>query len=1267
MADHDQDVLRIVLDVQAMQTPDSRFRGIGNYVGMATSALMGLATPHRLAITSNLAFPTPDLIVPDGVEWVQYRARAGTPWGTSSEARKVADELVRHCWAGLNPDVIHIGSLSEGFSSGAPVPRLPAPCADHLPLRSAFLFDLIPLRFPDHYLNDKLFAAWYADQCEALEWFDVLFSISESTRHDAINLLGIPGHRIVNVGGACHPRYRRLSDEVINRDRLRADYGISRDFILSVSGDEYRKNIPRLIEAYAAMSEDVRNAFDLVVVCRLSDSTRQELEQLLQAFSPGVRERIRFLGFVPDDDLVRLYNDCSLFVFPSFYEGLGIPVIEALRCGAPAIAGENSSLTELVADHDRRFDALDPNSIAACMQRHLVRTPLSHKDREANVTRAQSHSWVTTGARMVEEWEGRIKDRRTASKRSHPRGTPKRELPRLAMFTPLPSVASGIADYSFEFIPHLAKHFSIDVYLGEHDGEFDRLPAGVEHAEWLQPGGYDASEYYSALYEMGNSEFHAHMLSLMVDHPGVVTLHDAYISGLIYHLAQHKDLSLHKEQVCHPGSFEDLGLKSHGGAFRRILDGGTEYAERAVLDWPVSLPVFEKSLGVISHTPFNLQLAYRLLGHRVQCPYRVVPLARDLPAAVTATERERAKTVLGFASDDVVITTFGHVSWHKLGDVLVKAFARSRLSNGQKAHLVFAGGLAEPHFGEILDELIEIHGLAQQVRVTGFLEREMYETHLAATDLAVQLRVATRGGTSAATVDAVARGIPVIANDYGSFSDYPSDTISFVPPRPTPDELATALDRFPDSEMVAGAIRGREFIRRRNDPSQCAAAYARFIHESVDRERDRSVSQAARRIGRAIATMPAEAHAATADTAARELARQENRLPTRQLLLEISRTNFERRTHRTGIQRVVRSVSREALRSERVNLDVRLLAIDDDHVVTDLREFQRELGVLIPGESASFRSGSKGPQDTLLLLDFDLNVFNGGLTTLRTWKEHGGRLVTVLYDLIPLHFPQHVPTGASELFEEWLQAAVRESDGIVCISKPVADDLLAYIEEKQADIGSGLDIGYWPLGTQDLGQPVDSTVATERDLEALTFLMVSTVEPRKGHSIALDAFERLWGNGASHRLRVIGREGWNSESLVSRIRSHSEFGGRLVWVDDADDAALAAEYAQCDAVLIASEAEGFGLTAVEGLSFGKPVIARDLPVFRDFQGSGLSVFQFSTGEELADALLEWRLAISRDVTLLHPPARVQTNWEASVEALLEVVIDGSWYQHLESN
>ena len=125
--------------------------------------------------------------------------------------------------------------------------------------------------------------------------------------------------------------------------------------------------------------------------------------------------------------------------------------------------------------------------------------------------------------------------------------------------------------------------------------------------------------------------------------------------------------------------------------------------------------------------------------------------------------------------------------------------------------------------------------------------------------------------------------------------------------------------------------------------------------------------------------------------------------------------------------------------------------------------------------------------------------------------------------------------------------------------------------------------------------------------------MVGTLEPRKGHRIALDAFEALWADGLDVCLVIAGKHGWGVDHLAEAIRTHREFGKRLFWHERVDDAGLAQLYSDCDGLIAASFAEGFGLPIVEAGYFGKPVIASDIPVFREVGDGAVERRFFSVG------------------------------------------------------
>jgi len=169
-----------------------------------------------------------------------------------------------------------------------------------------------------------------------------------------------------------------------------------------------------------------------------------------------------------------------------------------------------------------------------------------------------------------------------------------------------------------------------------------------------------------------------------------------------------------------------------------------------------------------------------------------------------------------------------------------------------------------------------------------------------------------------------------------------------------------------------------------------------------------------------------------------------------------------------------------------------------------------------------------------------------------------------------------------------------------------------------------------------------------------TFLMVGTIEPRKGHAQTLDAFERLWAEGVEANLAIVGKEGWDVDPLVRRLREHSERGTRLFWFDNISDEYLERIYQASTCLIAASEGEGFGLPLIEAAQHRLPILARDLPVFQEVAGDHAVYFTGLEAADLANAIREWLTAWHNDQAVASDQMPWLT-WEESATQLLEVI------------
>jgi alpha-1,2-rhamnosyltransferase len=261
--------------------------------------------------------------------------------------------------------------------------------------------------------------------------------------------------------------------------------------------------------------------------------------------------------------------------------------------------------------------------------------------------------------------------------------------------------------------------------------------------------------------------------------------------------------------------------------------------------------------------------------------------------------------------------------------------------------------------------------------------------------------------------------------------------------------------------------------------------------------------------------------------------------------------------------------------------------------------------------------------------------------------------------LIPLTHPQFCDSGLVRVFEAWFAGIAQRADGFISISKTISDELQSKIA---ATLPSGTKphqwFDYFYLGS-DLDRaandkPIRTDIAQLLQDNRSLYLMVSTIEPRKNHAYLLEAFEVLWAKGLAVQLCFVGRVGWKCATLMRRIQAHTELGRRLFHLHDLSDAELEHCYRRAKALVFPSFVEGFGLPIVEAMQRGLPVMASDIPVFREVGGDFVAYFDVARPASLA-TLIE-----SFEQTGKFPAARPiddwrWLNWGEAAHMLVETV------------
>jgi len=242
-----------------------------------------------------------------------------------------------------------------------------------------------------------------------------VLSLSEHGKQDIISTYGIDSQRISAIPLAAPNHFARVTDAT-ELQRVRHTYGIDGDYILSVGSIQPRKNLARLVRAYALLAEKLgkENVPNLVLAGKrawLFDETLRSLEE------SGVKDSVILTGYVPEKDLPPLYSGAMCFVYPSFFEGFGLPPLEAMKCGAPVIVSNTTSLPEVVGDAAICVDPYDINAIAGALERvntdSILREELSIKGQ----ARARLFDWRDTALRTLDVYR-QVVDETTLSKKA---------------------------------------------------------------------------------------------------------------------------------------------------------------------------------------------------------------------------------------------------------------------------------------------------------------------------------------------------------------------------------------------------------------------------------------------------------------------------------------------------------------------------------------------------------------------------------------------------------------------------------------------------------------------------------------------------------------------------------------------------------------------------------------------------------------------------------------------------------------------------------
>jgi glycosyltransferase involved in cell wall biosynthesis len=657
--------MKIVLDLQGAQSESSRFRGIGRYSLAFARAIAQEAGQHEVWLALNgrysesaerLREEFANLIPGERIRVFELPGPVaeldpGNAW------RMRAAELVRENFlSDLRPDIVHISTMFEGFQNEVvtSVGRI----TKEVPI-AVTLYDLIPLLYPERLLPNAAGKRCYLRRAQSLKQADILLAISESTRREASEVLGIAPERIVTIGAGLEVSLRTSAEVTPNaRTQIASRYGLHRPFVLYTGAVDPHKNVEGLIAAFALLPEHLRRSHQLAIAGKLRDQDRKRLVSL--AKQHGVGADFFRLGYVPDADLRLLYGLCAVFVLPSVHEGFGLPVLEAMACGAPVIASNRASIPEIVNREDALFDPLQPREIANCMAKALSDAKFRESLKTWGPQRARTFTWEECARKALGAFEN-LSNRRKAQTVATVGAAAKQWRPLLAFVSPLPPSDCPIADYAARLLSNLSRHYEIVCIVEALEVTDPWISANFEirNLKWFE---LNASKLERIVYQLGNTRFCKYVFDLLQQYSGIVVLQDFHIGELLNWI---------EESGCPADCFVNALYNSHG--FSALQRDSNEGRQSSIKTYPCNANVLRESIGIIVHADETIDQIHQWYGANTPTVIRRVPdpdFCKRYPANNVTAERpeklasslpahpERVALLYQDAIEDIYRTSF---------------------------------------------------------------------------------------------------------------------------------------------------------------------------------------------------------------------------------------------------------------------------------------------------------------------------------------------------------------------------------------------------------------------------------------------------------------------------------------------------------------------------------------------------------------------------------------------------------------------------------
>jgi glycosyltransferase involved in cell wall biosynthesis len=474
--------VKLFFDIQGCQTKGSKNRGIGRYTRDLIEALSVCSSPQdeiHLSWNSLLENPLPSfensLNLSDRFFSAPYGglSRGNFGYGFHDLQEDINNQLFRHALALSRCKHVLFSSIMETDEADFVLPKNLNFGADVTSY--SVVYDIIPYFYREQYFSSEEFETKYLAHLRVKLSADILFAISETTRLDLINTFGLNPARVVTIGTGIN--VNRFNGQATDPRTFRDSLGLKRPFLLFMGGDEFRKNLHGFVGAVSLLAPNLKASLQTLIVGNVTPENQKSIRELL--YETGLpHDAVVFSRRLSDEDLLQAYRSCALTVIPSHYEGFGLPVVEAMACGAPVIASDNTSMAEILKNPLLLFDANNSLDIAKKIEFSIANSHYMDNVKATYKETIENFTWGNVTKKIIETFNAvETKKLMAGSKTSQRQQVPQS----------IELIILGKIDNSIEQIIHsLAKNNYVSVFANERNiADLCRLPYPTRHMNTL--------------------------------------------------------------------------------------------------------------------------------------------------------------------------------------------------------------------------------------------------------------------------------------------------------------------------------------------------------------------------------------------------------------------------------------------------------------------------------------------------------------------------------------------------------------------------------------------------------------------------------------------------------------------------------------------------------------------------------------------------------------------------------------------------------------